>query len=84
MVKNNLYGFALYNIQRIRPPLKREAAQLLVLVISRLDYCNSLLAGLPASAITPFQRIQNAAACLVFNLPKFPCDPRSMISTGSL
>jgi len=65
--------FALYNIRRIRPFLTREAAQLLVqsLVISRLDYCNSLLAGLPASAIKPLQRIQNAAARLVFNLPKF-------------
>ena len=65
--------FALYNIRRIRSFLTREAAQLLVqsLVISRLDYCNSLLAGLPASAIKPLQRIQNAAARLVFNLPKF-------------
>ena len=53
--------------------LTREAAQLLVqsLIISRLNYCNSLLAGLPASAIKPLQRIQNAAARLVFNLPKF-------------
>ncbi|KAL3062001.1 hypothetical protein OYC64_010010 [Pagothenia borchgrevinki] len=47
--------------------------QLLVqaLVISRLDYCNSLLAGLPACAIRPLQLIQNAATRLVFNLPKF-------------
>ena len=65
--------FALYNIRRIRPFLTREAAQLLIqsLLISRLDYCNSLLAGLPASAIKPLQRIQIAAARLVFNLPKF-------------
>ena len=65
--------FVLYNIRRIRPFLTREAAQLLVqsLVISRLDYCNSLLAGLPASASKPLQRIQNAAARLVFNLPKY-------------
>ena len=38
---------------------------------TRLDYCNSLLAGLPACAIRPLQLIQNAAARLVFNLPKF-------------
>ncbi|KAK3555551.1 hypothetical protein QTP86_021777, partial [Hemibagrus guttatus] len=37
----------------------------------RLDYCNSLLAGLPLNAIHPLQMIQNAAAPLVFNLPKF-------------
>ncbi len=47
-------------------------AQLLVqaLVISRLDYCNALLAGLPSSTIKPLQIIQNAAARLVFNEPK--------------
>ncbi|XP_064877885.1 uncharacterized protein LOC135572926, partial [Oncorhynchus nerka] len=65
--------FMLYNIRRVRPCLTQEAAQVLIqaLVISRLDYCNSLLAGLPACAIKPLQLIQNAAAHLVFNLPKF-------------
>ena len=65
--------FMLYNIRRIRPLLTQKAVQVLVqaLVISRLDYCNSLLAGLPASAIRPLQLIQNAAARLVFNQPKF-------------
>ncbi|KAI4879911.1 hypothetical protein NFI96_003645 [Prochilodus magdalenae] len=65
--------FLLYNIQRIRPFLFQEATQLLVqsLVISRLDYCNSLLAGLPLRAIRPLQLVQNAAARLIFNLPKF-------------
>ncbi|KAF7704299.1 hypothetical protein C0J45_7597, partial [Silurus meridionalis] len=64
--------FLLYNIRRIRPFLSTQAAQVLVqsLVISRLDYCNSLLAGLPLNAIRPLQMIQNAAARLVFNLPK--------------
>ncbi len=49
-----------------------HAAQLLVqaLVISRLDYCNALLAGLPSNTIKPLQMIQNAAARLVFNEPK--------------
>ena len=64
--------FFLYNIRRIRPFLTNYSIQLLVqaLVLSRLDYCNSLLAGLPASAIRPLQLIQNAAARLIFNAPK--------------
>ncbi|KAI5108358.1 hypothetical protein C0J45_1952, partial [Silurus meridionalis] len=64
--------FLLSNIQRIQPFLSIQAAQVLVqsLVISRLDYCNSLLAGLPLNAIHPLQMIQNAAARLVFNQPK--------------
>uniref|UniRef100_A0A673WK06 Reverse transcriptase domain-containing protein n=1 Tax=Salmo trutta TaxID=8032 RepID=A0A673WK06_SALTR len=63
--------FMLYNIRRVQPCLTHKAAQVLIHVISRLDYCNSLLAGLPACAIKPLQLIQNAAARLVFNLPKF-------------
>ncbi len=56
--------FTLYNIKKIRPFLSEHATQLLVqaLVLSRLDYCNALLAGLPASSIKPLQVIQNAAA----------------------
>ncbi|KAJ8386065.1 hypothetical protein AAFF_G00177540 [Aldrovandia affinis] len=65
--------FSLHNIWRIRPFLTQEVTQLLIqaLVISCLDYCNSLLAGLPACAIKPLQLVQNAAARLVFNQPKF-------------
>ena len=36
----------------------------LAYVITRLDYCNSLLAGLPLSLFEPLQRVQNAAARL--------------------
>ena len=65
--------YMLHNIRRIRSLLTQKAVQVLVqaLVISRLDYCKSLLAGLPASAIRPLQLIQNAAARLVFNLRRF-------------
>ncbi|XP_030273799.1 uncharacterized protein LOC115582159 [Sparus aurata] len=65
--------FALYNLFRIRSFLSKDATQLLLQapVIFHLDYCFSLLAGLPASATKPLQRIQNAAVCLVYNLPKF-------------
>ncbi len=64
--------FALHNIRKIRPFLTEHAAQLLVqaLVISGLEYCNALLAGLPSNTIKPLQMIQKAAARLVFNEPK--------------
>ena len=38
--------------------------------MSRLDYCNSVLAGLPTSTLQPLQRVQNAAAQLVFGLSR--------------
>ena len=38
------------------------------LILQRLDYCNSVLAELPAPSIKPLQRVQNAAARLVLNL----------------
>ena len=38
------------------------------LIISRLDYCNAILANLPASTLAPLQRVLNAAARLVMNL----------------
>jgi len=40
----------------------------LALIMSRLDYCNSVLAGLLTSTLQPLQRVQNAAARLTFGL----------------
>jgi len=37
-------------------------------VISRLDYCNSILASLPKGLISQLQRVQNSAARLVLGL----------------
>ena len=67
------YRFLVYIIKRIRLYLTTYSTQLLIqaMVISRLDYCNSLLASLPACVIQPLQLIQNAIARLVFNLPNF-------------
>ena len=44
---------------------------LLALVIGRLDYCNSLLYGLPVCYINKLQRVQNAAARLISNTTLF-------------
>jgi hypothetical protein len=40
-------------------------------VLSRIDYCNALLAELPTTTLAPLQRVQNAAARLVLNLHPF-------------
>ena len=36
------------------------------LVISRLDYCNSLLTGIPTSLMSQLEMVQHRAACLIF------------------
>src|SRR6218665_1756559 len=40
-------------------------------VCSRIDYCNSLLIGLPKSRLSPFQTVLNAAARLIARLPRY-------------
>ena len=56
-----------YHISRIRDVLDIKTAATVVqaLVISRLDYCNSLLYGLPSTLINWLQQVQNAAARVV-------------------
>ena len=62
----------LRRIASIRRYLTQEACEKLViaLLFSRLDYCNSLLAGLPASSLQGLQRIQNSSARLVLKKKK--------------
>ena len=59
--------FHLRRLKPIRRILGRQITISLVnsFVLSRLDYCNSVLAGLPKSTIAPLQRFQNAAARLI-------------------
>ena len=40
-------------------------------VLTRLDYCNSVLAGLPKFRIRQLQSVLNCAARVVAKLPKF-------------
>ena len=60
-------SWGIFKIGKIRRLLDQSSAERLVhaFVSSHLDYCNSLLAGLPLSHISPLQRIQNSAARLV-------------------
>ena len=65
--------YYLHNMRRIRKYLSRSVTQSLVhaFITSRVDYCNSLLYGLPNLHIIKLQRIQNAAAPLVTGTPRF-------------
>ena len=40
-------------------------------VVSRLDYCNAILIGLPVSTLAPLQRVMHAAVRLVCDLKPF-------------
>ena len=59
--------FDLRKIASIRPYLSDESTAQLVspLILSRLDYCNSTLSGLPSSSLNRLQKVQNNAARLV-------------------
>ena len=60
------------HISSIRHLLTTQATQTLVcsLVLSRLDYCNSLLSGCPQYLLDKLQKVQNAAARLVCKVKK--------------
>ena len=59
--------FHIHNIWKIRKYLSRNACETLVhaLISSKLDFCNSLLYGLPNASLKKLQHVQNAAARLV-------------------
>ena len=63
----------LINISKIRKYLTEETTEILVraFVSSKLDYCNSLLYGLPKHTISSLQSVQNTAARIVTLTKKF-------------
>ena len=65
--------YYLYNIRRIRKYLSRRSTETLIhaFVSSRVDYCNSLLYGLPTYQLHKLQRVQNAAARLIFRESRY-------------
>ena len=65
--------YYLPNLRRIRRYLSQDCLVTLIhaFVTSRLDYCNSLMYGLPQCQISKLQRVQNAAARIALDLCKF-------------
>ena len=63
----------LYNIRQIRKFLTVQSTKTLVhaFISSHLDYCNALLFGLPKYQLDRLQKVQNAAARMIFQIPKF-------------
>ena len=62
----------LSRISSIRHVLTVDATETLVtsLVLSRLDYCNSLLSGIPQQLIDKLQKVQNCSARLILKTSK--------------
>ena len=60
-------------MRRIRRSLSRRSTETLIhtFVSSCVDYCNSLLYGLPAYQLNKLQRVQNAPARLIFKESKY-------------
>ncbi len=65
--------FHLRNIAKLQNTLTVSDAEKLVhaFMTSRLDYCNALLGGCPASSINKLQIVQNAAARVLTRSRKY-------------
>ena len=65
--------YHLRQIRGIRRSLSDVAARSAVqaFIMSKVDYCNSVLLGLSATMVDRVQRLMNAAARLILRLPKF-------------
>ena len=65
----------LKNILTIKPYINTETCRTIVqaLVISKLDYCNSLLDVTSANQLVKLQRVQNMACRVILCLRKYDC-----------
>ena len=65
--------YYLYNLRRIRKYLSKDNTKTLVhaFISSKIDYCNSLLYGLPEYQLNKLQRVQNMCARLICNESKY-------------
>ena len=79
---SSLLCYQLRNIHNIRGKLDFNTAKTVVqaLILSKLDYCNSLLAGTPQCYLSRLQCVQNMACRVVCNLRKYDHVSASMYS----
>jgi hypothetical protein len=75
---NDVARICYFHLRRFRKVLRyvgRELGQQLIsaFILTKLDYCNSVLAGLPKTSIAVLQHVQNAAARTLLSL--HPCCP---------
>ena len=70
-------NFHLRNLSRIRPFIDRSTCAHAVrsLILSRLDYGNSLLGGLSATDTQRLQKLQNHAACFIYQVWRTSATP---------
>ena len=63
----------LYNIRQMRKFLSVQSTKTLIhaFVSSHLDYCNMLVFGLSKYQLDRLQKVQNAAARVIFQIAKF-------------
>ena len=66
------FFFHIRSLSKVRPYITYKAASSIAvcLILSKLDYCNSLLSGLPQKQIKRLQAVQNAAARTVMKCKK--------------
>ena len=62
----------LYNIRHIRNYINKNTCRILInsLVFSIIDFCNSILVGLPKSSLIPINRIIRSSVRLIHRQPR--------------
>jgi len=85
---NSVAKTCFYHLRRLRQVGRRAGYDVtvrlvLAVVMSRIDYCNAVLAGLPAVTIEPLVRVQKAAARLVLQLGPRESRPRDECVTAA-
>lgn len=73
---SNLSRSSFYHLRRLRAVRRSVSSSTFTTMVhafvcSRIDYCNSLLVGLPKLRLSPLQSVLNAAARLIARLPRF-------------